>query len=223
MSIRYAKTINYIWSKELAYLAGLIASDGCLLNDGRHINITSIDFEIISYVMQITGKEKNKWNIKKGAYGTEAYNFNFSDVSLFDFLTDIGITTKKSLTIDALNVPDDLFADFLRGLFDGDGTIYGFEDKRWKSSYMFYCGFASASPKFVIWLRSSIARLVMPVGGSVRNSPGFQVLAYAKEDSAMLYNYMYGPDTCHEKYSLQRKKIKFEGFIADEAAKHVII
>ena len=35
--------IDTTWRPELAYCVGLLASDGCLINDGRHIDITSAD------------------------------------------------------------------------------------------------------------------------------------------------------------------------------------
>jgi len=36
------------WSSNFAYAIGLIATDGCLYRDGRHINLTSKDVEQIT-------------------------------------------------------------------------------------------------------------------------------------------------------------------------------
>lgn len=36
------------WSADFAYAIGLLASDGCLYNDERHINFTSKDIEQIN-------------------------------------------------------------------------------------------------------------------------------------------------------------------------------
>ena len=41
------KKISTNWSAELAYAVGLIATDGCLSKDKRHIDFTSKDKELI--------------------------------------------------------------------------------------------------------------------------------------------------------------------------------
>ena len=40
-------TVDTSWSPNLSYAVGLLASDGCLLGDGRHIDLTSKDKEQI--------------------------------------------------------------------------------------------------------------------------------------------------------------------------------
>jgi len=37
--------VSTIWSKELAYVIGLLVTDGCLSKNGRHIDPTSKDRE----------------------------------------------------------------------------------------------------------------------------------------------------------------------------------
>jgi hypothetical protein len=76
-----------------------------------------------------------------------------SNTALYDFLLSIGLTSNKSKTISVLGVPPEYYADFLRGCFDGDGTTYSYWDTRWKSSFMYYIAFVSASPPFLEWLR----------------------------------------------------------------------
>jgi intein/homing endonuclease len=137
----------YSWNTDIAYITGLIASDGCLVNDNRHLNITSKDIEIINNVKNILNIDV-KVSLKTSSYGGEAYNLQFSDVALYDFLLDMGLTPAKSFTMSKLGVPDEYYADFLRGYFDGDGTFYGYWDKRWKNSLMYYTEFSSASVNF---------------------------------------------------------------------------
>src|SRR3989338_5658815 len=78
------------------------------------------------------------------------------NVLFYRFLTSVGLTPNKSKTIGPLKIPGDFFFDFLRGVFDGDGSTYSYWDPRWKSSFMFYTEFASASPNFINWLREEI-------------------------------------------------------------------
>src|ERR1035441_606734 len=95
----------YQWDANLAYFAGLMAADGCLINDGRPLNITSKDFEIIQYVKDIVDTAA-KVTVRLGYFHTPAYNLTFGDVALYDFLLTIGITPAKSKTINSVAIPD---------------------------------------------------------------------------------------------------------------------
>ena len=116
-----------------------------------------------------------------------------SDTSLYNFLKGIGITPAKSKTLGPINIPDLLFFDFLRGVFDGDGYTYSYWDPRWKSSFMYYIGFVSASLAFVTWLRNEIFSSV-GVKGHVTTAKGkntYYQLKYAKADSIKIIRKMY--------------------------------
>jgi hypothetical protein len=61
---RYSYKKSYVWGSDIAYVVGLFASDGCLINNGRHLNITSKDAEIIDNVLRILNKNV-KVSLKK--------------------------------------------------------------------------------------------------------------------------------------------------------------
>jgi hypothetical protein len=134
----------------------------------------------------------------------------FSDVSLYDFLQSIGLTPAKSKTIGELKVPDEFYADFLRGYFDGDGTVYAYWDKRWVNSLMYYCCYAGASMPLLEWLRVTNSRLAGVGKGSIRTGSRAFALGYAKSDSRLLFQYMYKIDGSPR---LSRKYIKFYKFL----------
>ncbi len=145
----------------MAYLVGLLTSDGCLIGDGRHIALTSKDIDIIQMTQTILHKEHlEKFGTKIGQFKTSTYQFQFADAALYDFLILAGITPAKSKTIQSVNLPDEYYFAFLRGYFDGDGTIYGYIDPRWNKSYMYYTSFASASPNFLVWLDGQMHALL---------------------------------------------------------------
>lgn len=177
------------------------------MNNGRHINLTSKDKELIDITQNILGLGMNvKVPLKRSMHGSLAYHLQFSNVSLYDFSVNCGLTPAKSKTLDAINVPDKYYAHFLRGYFDGDGCVYGFWDKRWKNSLMYYTEYTSASSKFLEWLRHQNQRLVHTSEGRIKNSTRALSLSYAKTDSRLLFGYMY-PQTLHPK--LSRKYNKF--------------
>jgi LAGLIDADG-like domain len=214
ITMRYAYAHTYEWSPSIAYAVGLIASDGCLQKDGRHIDLTSVDKEQLKN-FSLALNRKFHIGTKNSGAGNPGYRIQFSDVSFYDFLLKVGLTPNKSKTIGFLNIPDKFYADFLRGLFDGDGCAYGYMDPRWKSSFMFYIGYASASPLFLDYIRQTNGRLINVGRGSVRLSKGIGSLYYAKKDSHKLFHFMYYPD---HYLSLSRKKLKLLDFVLKDKA-----
>ncbi len=216
MRYKYRKAYN--WNTDIAYFAGLMASDGCLYNDGRHINITSKDLEIIDNVRNIVNAS-TKVTTKLGQYHTSTYNFTFGDVALYDFLFEAGITPHKSKTIQSVTVPDKYYPDFLRGLFDGDGTVYGYLEPYW-GCHKYYVGFYSASYNFLLWLRKVNHRLLNSTYGSISRAGRVYILRYGKADSQILFNAMYYLGFGSR---LTRKYLKLRDFIsADPRAKITI-
>jgi hypothetical protein len=181
------------WRPELAYAVGLIASDGCLSSDGRHIDLTSKDIDQLETFKSVLGIEHIKIGEKRSGSGRDScYHVQFGSVIFYEWLVSIGLSPCKSKTISALRVPDEFFVDFLRGVFDGDGSTYSYWDPRWKSSFMYYLEFTSASPAFISWLRMSIENLYHMRGSVVAlGNRGALVLRYAKRESKILLEAMY--------------------------------
>ena len=197
------------WSSSFAYAIGLLATDGNLSPDGRHINFTSKDKELIQSFCRCLGV-KNRIGKKARGYGKEKKYFvvQFGDVSFYHFLISIGITPKKSKTIGELKIPDAYFFDFLRGHHDGDGTFYSYWDPRWRSSFMFYNEFISASKKHIDWLRRQLARFLDIKGHITKDSKGSTYqLKYAKVESLKLLPKLYYDRTV---VCLSRKRRKIE-------------
>ena len=209
--MRYARKYSYVWSADLAYVVGLIASDGSLSKDRRHIDFTSKDMQLIELFAEAIGR-KFTVSIKTARSSFSAYRVQFSDVALYDFLLDVGLTKNKSTTITSLNVPALYFSHFLRGVFDGDGSVYGFHDKRWRSSFMFYSVFYSASKPFLVYLQE-VTQACIGIKGSISTSQKFHRLQYAKKESVLLYHFLYKDDGGK---SLSRKKVAFKNFILEE-------
>ena len=97
---------------------------------------------------------------------------------------------KKSRKLKTLRVPDKYFFNFLRGCFDGDGSIHAYWDPRWHSSYMFYLTFASASKPFLTWLQNTTKRR-LNIRGVINNSGETWQLRFAKKDTLAIFDKMY--------------------------------
>lgn len=197
------------WSPEFAYAIGLLTTDGNLSSDKRHMNFTSQDLEQLENLKKCLNI-KNK--IGKKARGEERerryYVLQFGDVVFYRFLLTLGLMSNKSKVLNELKIPDKYFFDFLRGHFDGDGTFYSYWDPRWKSSFMFYTVFISASQKHILWLREKLF-LKLKIRGHISkaiNNSAYQ-LKYAKAESLKLLPKMYYDDKV---ICLLRKKLKIQ-------------
>jgi hypothetical protein len=112
-----------------AYLLGWIASDGTITNGTITIEIKDVDIDILEIL---------RYNICKSAPIARRYNGSMDSIKLSIHskkivedvcgLLDI-VPGKKSRTVKfPVNISDDLKWHFIRGLFDGDGTIRKMKD-----------------------------------------------------------------------------------------------
>ena len=190
----------------MAYAVGLVTSDGCLSKDGRHIDFTSKDLEQIQNFKSIL-KIDNKIGLKYRGPDRNRYypRIQFGDVKFYKFLLSIGLSPRKSKTIEKVRIPRKYFADFLRGYLDGDGYTHSYWDKRWKSSFIIYTGFTSGSLKYIEWLRKEINKFYEIKGFIKHSGRSALALMYAKKESLIILKKMYYNDdvTC-----LSRKKFK---------------
>lgn len=204
---------DFIWTSDIAYVIGLIVTDGCLSNDSRHVSFTSKDIDLIkTYASLLNLKNKIGKTVNVRSW---AYRIQFSDVQFYKWLLTIGLTPKKSKTIGAISVPDEYFVDFLRGHLDGDGSITTYSDRynTFKDpSYVYerlFVRFISASEKHMIWLESKIAN-ILDVKGRLHKAKKkpktetvMHILKFGKKDSLnLLRKIYYSPDLP----SLNRKR-----------------
>lgn len=121
------------------------------------------------------------------------YRVQFGDVNFYNWLCQAGLSPHKSKTIREIQVPDKYFFDFLRGSFDGDGSIHAFWDKRWHSSYVYYIQFASASYEHLTWLQTKINKLSGALGRIQPANRSYQ-LTFAKHGTRTIFGKMFYRD-----------------------------
>jgi len=198
--------INFTWSPKLAYVIGLIATDGNLSPDGRHINFTTKDIElakIFKSFLKFRGKIGTK--ARGGEKDKKYYVVQPGDVIFYRFLQSIGLCPKKSKTISKLQIHKDYFYDFLRGCLDGDGNV-GFFKHPQSRLPQFRTRLFSASEPFLNWVQNETKR--RGIKGFLTKTRSVYVLAYAKRDSTKLLNLVYYdgfPSSLTRKYKVARQ------------------
>ena len=188
---------NYEWSPELAYVVGLITSDGNLSSDGRHLQITSKDYDLLETARACLGIDVS---IAPSLNPRLIYRLQWGDRQFYNWLLNIGLMPAKSLRLGPLAIPDDCFADFTRGCIDGDGSIITYTDyyNTFKSDDYVYerliVSLASGSKPYLEWMQFTLARLIGLGGGiyeSRRDRFTSWSLRYMKNDSRRLLKWMY--------------------------------
>jgi hypothetical protein len=199
--------VHIVWSPNFAYAIGLLASDGSVSNDGRHIDFTSNDREQLRNFASALKIDATLTH-KKSGMGHKVMRIQFSDVYFHTFLISIGVMPAKSKVLGKIKVPSKYFFDFLRGSFDGDGSFYSYYDPRWKTSFMFYLVFISASNEHIHWLRNEL-KTRLGVWGHVTGDGRVRTLQlkYGKREALKILKNMYYSDSV---LCLSRKRVKIE-------------
>ena len=141
---------------------------------------------MIKKTISIDNRVTVKYNTKKQKY----YHIQIGNKSLYECLLSIGLTPNKSLTLGALAVPDSYFADFLRGVIDGDGCIRSWahpSNKREQWSLRIYSG----SREFVDWLKNVAGERLKVSGKIHKNTSSTLALKYGKMAAKVILEQCY--------------------------------
>jgi hypothetical protein len=197
-----------------------MATDGNLSPDGRHMSFVSQDRELVETFIDCLGLATPVRTLRTRAGGILC-RAQWADRCLYDWFVSLALTPAKSRRIGPLAVPDERFADFVRGCIDGDGSVHVYTDGSHQARndrYVYerlYVSLVSASSPFFEWIQRTGRRLVGVVGviheyRRAGRSPIWD-LRYAKADSIKLIRWMhYGPDVpC-----LLRKRVRAARFLS---------
>ncbi|KYK26051.1 hypothetical protein AYK26_01225 [Euryarchaeota archaeon SM23-78] len=135
------------WSEKSAYILGLIFSDGNINYNTKKgycaITITAAekDKEHLERIRKLLSSTKPLLFSSK----TKSYRLIINSKYMCLNLLKLGLTPKKSLTLDFPTIPKSFLKDFVRGVIDGDGNVRYLSRKR---SPYFEITVASGSKKF---------------------------------------------------------------------------
>lgn len=208
---------KYNWTPELAYIVGLMTTDGCLSPDGRHLTFTSCDKQLVETFKEIL-------NLKNiiGKTETRALRIQFGDIQFYKWLLSIGLTPAKSHTIGKILIPKEFFRDFIRGHLDGDGSITTYTDKynTYKNpKYVYerlFIRLISANKEHVLWLQENISN-TFKVNGKIYKTKiyppskvSIYILKFMKKESIKLLKEIYYKKSLP---CLNRKKLVASKFL----------
>jgi intein-encoded DNA endonuclease-like protein len=205
------------WNPEMAYVLGFISADGYLgvkrirkdKSKQYFLDITSKDFSLLKKIKKMMGA-KQKIGIKySGSNKKEkCYRLQIGYQEICKDLLKLGIRPKKASTLNSINIPEEYFPDFVRGFFDGDGSVYIYKVN---GTPQIKAQIVSASFSFIKELNRSICKKLNIPEKTVHKEPGGNSSIYAIyfyiDDCEKLYQFMYGNNPV---LYLPRKRRVFE-------------
>jgi len=199
----------------MAYVLGYIVADGCICvrkDRKKHpysLNITSVDKEHLERIKKAF-ESGHKVSKKSGGSGAVAYQLQIPNPVICGDLMSLGVLPRKTYNLGSIQVPDDYFSDFVRGFFDGDGSVYIYTVNRVSQ---IKGNFASSSLSFIDDFNLKICKKLGIISKTIHEAnnkrrilPFYYMHLYIS-DCEKLAEFMYGGNP--ELY-LPRKRQVFE-------------
>lgn len=119
------------FSSSFFYVLGVLLTDGW--RSGNKIGIEMADKDVIEHVAKVIGytgaitirkpRQGGKVNGKKIHGRKKMYGIQFQNYMVAQILNKWGLVEGKSKTLSFPKIPKEFIGDFLRGVFDGDGSV----------------------------------------------------------------------------------------------------
>lgn len=226
---KYTANYNYfqkIDTEEKAYWLGFLYADGCVTSVSKNskrltLALKSDDVEhVISFkkALQSTHPVYQK-TIKTGMMQGKKYcRFSINSLDLCNDLIRKGCTERKSLTLTFPTLKASLKSAFIRGYFDGDGSVFTSVEKHWrnnKESVVIHYRFLGTL-SFLEKVKEEIG-----LKGNIRAIKDNQTyeLSYKRNKQLMsFYNFLYNKSSVF----LKRKKEIFDKYIQERCSETII-
>lgn len=125
-------TLFDIWSEEMAYILGFISADGCVQSTGAiSIGLSARDSEHLENIKNIMAPtyKLRFYSTKKNDKKYPACSLTFGSKYVYQKLISLGVHERKTKNFDMPKIAAGFERHFLRGYFDGDGSIYKINKK----------------------------------------------------------------------------------------------
>ncbi len=185
------------WSAEMAYVLGFWFADGYMRKEKSYrVTFSGKDKEIFVQILKVFNSNHP---IRLTDKKDDCYFISLCSKKLYGDLVKLGGLRRKSRVIGFPYVPKKFLPDFIRGYFDGDGSVFFVEYTRTKDKRRtreLRTNFTSGSPKFLERLMRVLYKEIrLPLKRlGIYNQGSSLKLGYGMKDSDTLLRYMYYPN-----------------------------
>ena len=203
-----------------SWVLGLLLTDGCVYTQGNncYISICSIDKDIIEKIKDIM-MCGNITFMKGGRIRTkdpekDSWKWRVCSKGLYERLSFFGMTPRKTMILEFPNTDVLSLPDFVRGAWDGDGSISIGTEKRWTTKKkILSASFGCASLSFI----QALWELLKPVTKSQSNiyvKNEFGHINYTGVKAISLLEWIYKDSS--ESNRMNRKYDKYLDYLRKE-------
>lgn len=192
-----------------AYWLGLLFADGCVcIGENSYsisIQLTKTDSYLLEQMaldLKMKREHPVRYYTSDTSFGkTEYGKIQFGSKQIANDLISLGCVPRKSYNLNTFpTLPEDLIRHFVRGYFDGDGTVS--IDKKG----FLHAGFSSTPVFLELLMRELNKELGLPIKNIYNTGGESYCICYNQTESEKLYHYMYVDDCV----CLVRKQKKFQ-------------
>lgn len=198
-----------------AYILGLIISDGCISYDNHckryKITISMNDFHLIEFLRSTYSPTKKLYEYKNRNGNAITYTFISTNEYDIRYLGDLNIGERKSKSIRLPSIGSSYVNHMIRGIFDGDGSVYINKTKSNNIIYKYLnASFTTGSEKFAEDI-IGVLRMNNILAHKVKDSrkETWYIKIYSKEEIKKLYRYLYNNADLY----MERKRNLFDMMI----------
>ena len=205
------------WNPDMAYVLGFLFADGSVNKEENSvcIRITREDEKCLVFIQNILKSKRPIYREKGRGKDKDQSILGISSTVMVSKLIDLGLKPRKTYNDDPFpNIPKGMISHFVRGYFDGDGSVgvYGRD-----CCHLSFVG----SPRFLVGLRNLLVNTIKVSPKSVGVKKGktadwASVYWSAKDDILKFQRFLYpeGYSFCYE-----RKKKRLDKWIKDQESK----
>jgi hypothetical protein len=177
------------------------------------LSISQKEPELLEKVRaQMDSNARIKFSEKRGVAGA-IHKLAIDNPAVCADLRQLGVTPRKSLTITFPPMPPHVVRDFIRGCWDGDGSVYLEGNDAWKPCVSYISG----SKNFIEQLVRHLVDLGLPNrtihirNPAKRGAHRSYYFRFTGRDCVVLYHALY--DKVDESLCLSRKRDRFKAII----------
>lgn len=193
-----------VWTPEMAYVLGFMFADGSLIDSNKssrtyYISLFNNDLNLLTNIKRVLESNHKIYvkparlvTYKNGKYiSNKGYALRIGNKNMYHDLILLGLTHRKSNTMQLPDIKREYFNYFLRGYFDGDGCIsWHLSNSRHYPSLRVL--FTSGSVDFLDSLSHKLnEHFDLPLGCINHRPDGAYNLVYQGAKAMTLLSFMY--------------------------------